>query len=492
MTSTTSTTSTSNSSTESGGGDRQEPAAGTGTGLRPARSRFRPPSDGVLLALGFFVVYALLSVTRYLRYENRSWDLGIFEQAISAYARLEEPVADLKGPGFPILGDHFSPITALIAPFYRVFPTPVTLLVVQAALFALAVLPVTRGAAFLLGRPAGAAVGAAFGLSWGMQQAVDFDFHEICFAVPLIAFSLEAVVRERWRAALCWALPLLLVKEDLGMTVAVIALVVAWRAQQAGHVRAPRAALAVAGLAVLACALVIAVVIPAFNAGGDYDYWAKVDEGGGPLDALFTDVDQKVRTLLWILVPTTGLLALRSPLLLVVVPTIAWRFVSQEPNYWGIDFHYSAVLMPVTALALADAIARSGASRRPWLRGYARQLPAAALAAALALSAYQPIATLTHADTYRPGTAAEAGERVLAAVPDGADVAANVRPISHLTQRCRVFWIGDTEGSAPEYIAYYDPARDAAGMVAYARQLYPEAAYRVTASEAGFWVLRRD
>ncbi|MDT0319513.1 DUF2079 domain-containing protein [Streptomyces millisiae] len=452
----------------------------------------RLPSDGVLLAIGFFVVYATLSVTRHLRWENRSWDLGIFEQAISAYARLNEPVADLKGPGFPILGDHFSPITALLAPLYRVFPSPVTLLVAQAALFALAVVPVTRGAAFLLGRPAGAAIGAAFGLSWGMQRAVDFDFHEICFAVPLIAFSLEAVLRQRWRAALCWALPLLLVKEDLGLTVAVLALVVAWRAHQAGHVRATRAALAVAGLAVLACALVIGVVIPGFNAAGGYDYWAKVDEGGGPLDALFSSADTKLRTLLWILVPTTGLLALRSPLLLVVLPTLAWRFASQEPNYWGTDFHYSAVLMPVTALALADAVARSRDSSRPWLRSYARQLPAAALAAALALSTTLPVATLTHADTYRPGPVAEAGERVLAAVPDGADVAANVRPISHLTQRARVFWIGDPRIPAPEYVAYYDPARDAAGMLAYARQLYPDAAYRVTASEAGFWVLRRD
>ncbi|WP_341483602.1 hypothetical protein [Streptomyces endophytica] len=35
------------------------------------------------------------------------------------------------------------------------------------------------------------------------------------------------------------------------------------------------------------------------------------------------------------LLPTTGLLALRSPLLLVALPTLGWRFLSHEPHYWA-------------------------------------------------------------------------------------------------------------------------------------------------------------
>ncbi|MDT0307782.1 DUF2079 domain-containing protein [Streptomyces sp. DSM 44917] len=471
------------------------------TPLAPARipgaeAAGRPYRDPWLLAAGFFVIYATLSVTRYLRHENQSWDLGIFEQVVRSYAHLRAPVSDLKGPDFPILGDHFSPVTALIAPFYRVFPSPVTLLIVQAALFALAVVPVTRACALLLGRARGAALGIAYGLSWGVQRAVDFDFHEICFAVPLIAFALEAVLRERWRAALLWALPLLLVKEDLGLTAAAIAVVVALRARH----RSPGTvapALAVAAGCAVACALIISFLIPAFNAGGDYDYWTKLGEddgGGGPLALLAPlgeGTGEKFRTLLWVLVPTTGLLALRSPLLVVLLPTLGWRFVSQEPHYWGTDWHYSAVLMPVVTLALADALARSRHSSRPWLRRYAHHLPAAALACAAALCTALPVATLTSADTYRPGPVARAGDRVLAAVPDGAEVASNVRPIAHLTGRCRVFWIGDTGGVTPEYIAYFDPAHTEVSLLRYATERFPEARYRVVAEEAGYWVLRR-
>ena len=51
---------------------------------------------------------------------------------------------------------------------------------------------------------------------------IDFDFHEIALAVPLLAFSLSALVRGRVRAAALWALPLVFVKEDQGFTVAAI------------------------------------------------------------------------------------------------------------------------------------------------------------------------------------------------------------------------------------------------------------------------------
>jgi hypothetical protein len=60
-----------------------------------------------------------------------------------------------------------------------------------------------------------------------------FDFHEIAFAVPLLACSLSALVRRRPRAAAAWALPLVFVKEDQGLTVAAIGLVMI--APQAGR-----------------------------------------------------------------------------------------------------------------------------------------------------------------------------------------------------------------------------------------------------------------
>ena len=61
--------------------------------------------------LGFFVSQDTEDPTRFTTYErfaDRSWDLAIFTQAVRAYAHGHAPIASIKGPGFDLLGDHFS------------------------------------------------------------------------------------------------------------------------------------------------------------------------------------------------------------------------------------------------------------------------------------------------------------------------------------------------------------------------------------------------
>jgi uncharacterized membrane protein len=446
-----------------------------------------PARTPYLLAAVFGVAYTAVSVSRYLNFHTMSYDLGIFEQVVRAYARLDAPVADLKGAGFVIFGDHFSPVTALLAPLYRLAPTPVTLLVAQSALFAASVIPVARTAGRVLGPGRGAAMGIAYGLSWGLQRAVDFDFHEICFAVPLVALALEALLSRRWRAALAWSLPLVLVKEDLGLTLAVIAgLVVCAKAPVPARTRA--LALGAAVFGVVACFVCLTLVIPAFNPTGTYGFWSKLTDADPTAGR---GVGERIETLLWILVPTTGLLALRSPLLLVAIPTLTWRFVSSEEHYWSTGWHYNAVLMPIVFLALADALHRSAGSRRPWLRSYAAHLPAMAAAVGMALTAVSmPLAKLTKPATYEISDRARAAADVLGVIPDNATVETGIGPIAHLTGRCRVFFIGSTGPITPTYLVLEDTRRTEAAVLDYARAHRPGTDYDLVAHGAGFWVLR--
>ncbi|MFJ5646259.1 DUF2079 domain-containing protein [Streptomyces sp. NPDC093223] len=442
-------------------------------------------ADPLWLALFFFAIYSALSVARFRTLSTMSWDLGIFEQAVRSYAHFQAPIVDLKGPGTNILGDHFSPVVAVIAPLYRFFPTPVTLLVAQSFLFASSVVPVTRVAALRLGRRQGLAIGLAYGLSWGLQKAADFDFHEICFAVPLLAFSLEALLRKRLRAAVLWAFPLLLVKEDLGVTAAVIGLLV-FLAARGSRRPAQRWAVALMVIGVVGTVALVTVVIPAFNSAGHYDYADKIGSGAT------IPPGTAVRTLLWTLLPTTGLLALRSPVLAVALPTLAWRFLSHDDHYWSTDWHYSAVLMPIVFMALIDALTTLRHSPPSLLRSFARHLPAAVAAAAMALSTTLPAATLMDAATYRVDERVKAIGRLLEKIPDGATVEANVGPVSELTDRCRVLWMGDTQGIDPNYIALNNGGNWAGDPVAYARSLHPDADYTEIGSAADYVVLRRS
>ena len=188
-----------------------------------------------LIATGAFTLYALIAILRYERRETMSWDLGIFTEAVRGYAHFQAPMVGIRGQEMDLLGDHWHPILMLLGPFFRVFPTPVTLLVAQSVLLALAAVPLTRTAMDLLGRYQGYAIGIAYGLSWGVVQAANFDFHEVAFAVPAIAFSLCAYIRGEYRKTILWALPLLFVKEDLALLVPIIIAMVVARTRFSGR-----------------------------------------------------------------------------------------------------------------------------------------------------------------------------------------------------------------------------------------------------------------
>ncbi|WP_405594040.1 DUF2079 domain-containing protein [Streptomyces sp. NBC_01410] len=412
-------------------------------------SRSRSASWGWGLAATFFVIYATLSVRRHQLILTTGYDLGIFEQAVRSYAHGRLPIAELKGPAFPLLGDHFSPITATIAPFYRTWPSPVTLLIAQATLLAVAAVPLTRWAHRTLGAAGALVVGVGYGASWGIAQTVGFDFHEVCFAVPLLAFSLEALGQERWRAAVAWVLPLLLVKEDLGLTVAAFGGYVAYRGRRKLGFLAVAAGLAGTVLEVL-------VLIPAYNPSGGFAYWDKSSGSGGPPADLLLDhaigLAKKLGTVLMLLAPT-AFLALRSPLILLTVPTLAWRFTSSNEAYWDIRFHYSAVLMPIVFAAFIDALAATLRSDKSLASVMPRRgaLIFSSVFTALTLPLF-PIGQLAEKNTWQAGPRITAVRHLLVRIPDGATVAASNRIVPQLTNRCTVTVFGSPNQGHPEWI----------------------------------------
>jgi len=225
---------------------------------------------GLALPVVFFAIYTASSLLRDHQLGTAAYDLGIFDQAVAQYAHFNAPMTPLMGPGFNNLGDHFSPILAVLAPFYWIWPDRRMLLVAQAALLAVSIIPVVRVTARRLGQWAGFAVGVAYGLSWGLQGLVGYDFHQVAFAIPLTAFAMAALVEGRYRAVALWALPLLLVKEDLGLTVAAIGLCLLLRRQRRLGV-----GLAVAGFGTFL--LTTLVIIPHFDhLFHTYRYWGVV------------------------------------------------------------------------------------------------------------------------------------------------------------------------------------------------------------------------
>lgn len=301
-----------------------------------------------------------------------SWDLAIFSELAKAYAHLQAPIVPVKGDGFNLLGDHFHPILILLGPIWRLFPTPLSLLVTQDLLLAVSAWPLTRLATRLTNQWVGGALGLVYVLSWGMQGAVAAQFHEIAFAMPMLAFASVAFVERRWVAVTAWSAPLVLVKEDMGLTVLMIGVAViltsmvpAWyRSCTVGEpggadearnrTRGIKLGVGMIVGGVAAFLFSILVFLPAFNINGVWDYGLSSENKPTAPDALV----QKAKVVV-MLVLTSGVVGLTSPWLLVVLPTLAWRFLGSVDFYWVWDnWHYNVTLMPIAIGALLDVVAR--------------------------------------------------------------------------------------------------------------------------------------
>jgi len=453
-----------------------------------------------------FGAYLALSLGRWRRQSATSWDLAIFEQAVKGYAYFGAPIIDIKGPGFNQLGDHFSPLLAVLAPFYRIFPSPVTLLVAQCVLIAVSVIPVMLTARHFLGVYAPVLLGAAYGVSWGFQSGVDVQFHEYALAVPLLAFCLWAYMSRRWVAAGVLALLLLGVKEDLGLTVIVIGVLMAvrgmrrWSDLNEDAARQAVVGAATALLGFVATLVILLVVIPAFNPDGTWGYWGRLesdpDVSGAGVGAALENVPhllltlftpaQKVNTLVLLAALVMGCCVL-SPIVLAAVPTLLWRFLSTNDGYWGTGWHYSMILMPIIFMAAIDALRKLRRSDATKVRAYARLVPGLALAFGLITCLVFPLKDVLNPASYEPPARADEAAAVLALIPDGTSVATDTGLMTQLVTHHTVYWIGGLSGGVVPDFLLIDPQAgwsgdpgDAAGL---AEMYYPGTSFTTIYNE---------
>jgi len=534
------------------------PAAPPGTAGSAVPQRPAAPPPGVwrdpvmwTVATLVFGAYFAISLFRLLQLAPGSYDFGIYTEYVKQLSQLHAPVVDILGPGFNLLGNHFQVALAVLAPFFRVFPSPATLLFFQALLAAVSVFPVTAAAQTFTGRSTGRLIGCAYGFSWGLQQMVNFDFHEIALAVPLLAFSVSALVRRRPAAAIAWAVPLVFVKEDQGFTVAAIGLLLGltaafppdlrrgWRSRlpsAGGADRWGNGRVALwGGLFLVAWGLfwsvfAIAVIIPHFNPEHSYFFWQDGGTvGGGRAFSVGSLIVQagsgwptKAQTLLLLLLPT-AFAALGSPVTLLVLPSLALRFISTNTLFWGTQFHYSATVMPLLFIAAAEAIGRmradpvlagpapgrpsfTGSSftgpRRTWnarlaqalefldparevirsaRAGLARHGGPMMAAIAVALAFQFPLSSLWQSSTYKLDAHVAAANAAMAVVPDGATVQTNLDLLAPLAARTDTFWIGSQGNPLTQYIVFdgadsgYSPSPG--NVPAFIRTLFPHAGY---------------
>jgi len=231
----------------------------------------------------------------------------------------------------------------------------------------------------------------------------------------------------------------------------------------------------------------ITVIIPHFNPQHVYRFWGAI---GGPVTGMGTGWPIKLTTVVMLLLPT-AFIALGSPVALLVIPSLVLRFVSTDPNYWGLGWHYNATVMPILFIAAAEAIgrwqcspplasARSGplplvlGPLRELARyaraGAARHGGAMTAAIAVALAFQFPLSDLWHGVTYTISPHVAAADAAMAVVPSGVTVTTTMDLLAPLAARTDTFWNENAGNPATQYIvidgAAYPPLTNIPAMVA--------------------------
>ncbi|MFG1958710.1 DUF2079 domain-containing protein [Nonomuraea sp. NPDC049028] len=449
-------------------------------------------------------LYTTLSLTKLANFKAGAYDLVIFDQAVRSYSQFRLPIAIVKGvhngfgPDFSTLGDHWSPILALVAPLYWLFDGPVTLLVAQAVLLAAAVVPLWVFTRRALGPGAAHLVAVAYTLSWPVVETVAFDFHEAAFAPLLTAVLLERHQAGKRVGVVTAALALLCVKEDMGLLVAGFGLVLltqrGWRVLGGAFV---------AGGAAYTW-LASQVLIPLFGGRADY-YWAYGALGPDMRGVAHTALTDPLAVLaqlgsppvklvtLALLLGITLLTAPLSPLLIMAVPLLAERMLASSfPNWWVAGYHYNAFVVVVVFAAGVDGVRRLRARHAPIGDRVTRVWALGVVGFALVSVPFFSLAGLADPDSYRHDARERAAAAAVAVVPDGVlvEVANNLAPA--LSGRSRVLLWDRTQRGAPWVVA--DVGRKTFPFVNVAEQrervrLLVGSGYEVRFSRDGYVVL---
>ena len=98
-----------------------------------------------IIAVIYVIIISNLAISRHHAFYTNAWDLGIYSQALFStlnHGKLLYYTAELPGnPSGSLFGIHFSPFLFLLVPFYAIYQSPVTLLILRPVAISFGLIP---------------------------------------------------------------------------------------------------------------------------------------------------------------------------------------------------------------------------------------------------------------------------------------------------------------------------------------------------------------
>ncbi len=407
-----------------------------------------------------FIVLTALSIARHLSLSSGASDLGIFDQAIWNTTNGDILFSSLMG-NMNLLGYHFYPILLLMVPFYKIWPNPIILLLIQSLLLSSAIIPLyLLSKNILKERLLIFAFIVSYVLSRPLRGVGLSDFHTECFILPVLFWAYYFLIKRKNGLLFTAIFVLFISKEDTVFMVSGLGLYAGF-AQKRYRIGA-----ALCFLGVLMWFTMTKLVIPYFNPAHNYPYMNRLPFGLTYSENLKMIIDNpgvvlkffitqpKVEYCLKLFGPL-GFMPLFSPPHYILIGIPLLKNLLPEANFSGfynITSHYTASIIPFIYISAIYGAA--------WLCDKIRNKKAASLWVA----SFIIISSLffygkTDASKFAKflGTIIDKHtlEKIsyLKIVPNGASVAANFNLVPHLSQRKYIYeWNPQSKSS---YLAEY-------------------------------------
>ncbi len=331
-----------------------------------------------LITAVYGTIFCLISLVNHYNFRTFGLDLGIYTHGIYCYSHLQfhNFTMGLEGIEINHLGNHFSPIIALISPLYHLFGT-YTLLLVQIAAILFGGWGVYQFAKERLKGVEPALMMVLFFSIWGIYSALGYDFHANVVAAMFVPWFILFYERGDVRRAILMFVLVIICKENMAVWMAAIVAGLAVRDLLLKRKGANW--LLTGGLFLAAVAyfgVVQMVIMPALNPHGISNHLGNYSHlGSNPKEVIETMLTQprhifyllfeslredqysfKLKTQLHFMVLMSGGIALiyRPHYLIMLAPIYAQKMLSSNMAHWGIYDQYSIEFAPIIALAFTE------------------------------------------------------------------------------------------------------------------------------------------
>lgn len=400
----------------------------------------KPRRVGVCL-LWFFVAVYIITFTRhtvgyYDRFAYLGFDLGVFSQATWLISQGKTPWLTVRG--MHAFGDHFSLILYFIAPLYRLFPTPKTLLIIQVTACAIGAVPLYY---FALNRTKSVLTALCFALAYLLnpllQVACCEEFHPDTLMIPGFLAAIYFMEKQHWGLYFACIFIVLITKEIAGFTVIALGLYAYFRNRWVGT------GTILTGIAGILTAF---AVIRHFNSGQPSAYLAFYAKyGNNPLEIVLFTITHPLTILadintgwagaylLTLLIPVAFLACFAPEKLVIALPSIVINLIFSRLT---VVVYYSAPVLPFLLGASMIGFTRCCHFTNRYAP-YPKYLLLYYLLqfTLIATLFYRPINRFQFEQMEKP----EIIRKALASIPGNAVVSASAEFVPHLSGRSRVY-----------------------------------------------------